>query len=199
MRNLADWEGERVHFSGTLMEWKYLKHGEIAYLITNVEVRKWREKASRRVDHLWAIADVEAPLPEGYKKQRLVEIVMGGDVIKYKRLNGTWDYGVKPFLIADMRATMDRIVSTESLTQRAKVIRELRDRFNEGVIFFGWEENYVDVAKFLDQAVDDTEAIAQINERYERMAEAQWLSRGRVKPDPKIKGRKLAAASGFGR
>lgn len=96
MRNLQDWLGKTVVYSGYIELWnKETDYGYI--LLTNVTLRPYKASAdeNRRIDHLWFKLD--GYIFDSVKQMgRLSNVAGVATCIEYTRSNSTTDYGILP-------------------------------------------------------------------------------------------------------
>lgn len=92
MRNLEDWEGKKILFTGFVENWKAHKQNNLGnVLLSNLTLRLVDKPAKRYFQHLWvhnlhSFGKIEPNL------ERLHQVYGTAVVIKYRRKDFTWDY-----------------------------------------------------------------------------------------------------------
>jgi hypothetical protein len=96
MRPLAEHEGKRCVVLGRIDRWRDLEGGGSAMCLTNCTITGF-DDWEVVVDHLWVHLDTEINTQHKRDRhvQRLNKVYYPGDVILYRRANGTEDYAVQ--------------------------------------------------------------------------------------------------------
>lgn len=95
MRNLQDWEGQKILFTGFVENWKTHKEETVGnVLLSNLTIRLVEYPTKRYFQHLWVhnLNSFEKIKPN---LERLHQVYGVGKVIKYCRKNQTEDYSIK--------------------------------------------------------------------------------------------------------
>ena len=198
---LAKWEGHRVLVKATVI---IIEEGR--YCLENVRVKQYCHNGEVKVlDHLWTYFDPEeqkgieelGKISKKFLPQVGKEVGFIGEVIKYRRSNGSWDYAVdsiptESFILH--RTSSMTIKQWEAMTLR--LYGELKRR----MVFYNFEtETYRDALNSVEQLlgrIRDELKVLALNE--ELVEKSMSFRKGDVKPDPiKFPSRELSTAQGF--
>lgn len=190
-RPLADWLGKPCQFCGWLERWNGDK-----YLLREISIRLWNSPETRQIDHLWLTFEGDL------RVERLSSYTGCGEIVEYRRGNGTWDYNVRTWAgldfyrgialaVAEFNCGKFRLAEThfalllEKLTERRVCLN-----FGEDI-----EAHERGVRELLDRAKTQ----ADINERYALNARANHRGKPTLDAKAKFASRRLGEAPGFGR
>jgi hypothetical protein len=164
-RPLADWLGFKVQYHGHLLNWEELPSGETRYLYSPIKIVPWKhihgDRPVRRIDHLWlylegGVQDINRQNRELIKGKgknvnkpltRLDQMIGCGYVVRYQRLDGSFDYGVKHTpsivlshaLVAIRRSTpRSRPKNIQEVQKPLGVLRSTIEYIDSGLVLSGF-------------------------------------------------------------
>lgn len=174
-RPLSDWLGQRVRFQGYLDHWKPLDNGDMAYLLTNVRVRLYLGGEIRLLDHLWQIFPKEQA-PTG-NMNRLDQVSAIGDVIQYRRRNGTSDFAIKGF---DSSRLLISPPSGNLASERFFYLKQCMEEIDKQIAYIPLE---TDIEQWRKKTADFLERLGrELDARFYYF----YLSKQNSKPKPQI-------------
>lgn len=174
-RNLQDWDGLPVQYTGWLDRWK-----DNNYLMRDVSIRAWGEE-SRDFDHLWFTFDRRP----SEQLERLTQYSGCGRVEAYWRTNGSRDYGIQTWIGLDFFKCMEEAARYYNSGKFRHALPRLEKVFAEAqarrlIVPYGYDVMAVEAE--LSDLIERTKAQIEINERYALRAALQSGER----PNPNI-------------
>jgi hypothetical protein len=191
MRPLEDWLGFKVQYKGFVETWWEQENGQTRFLFENVAIQPFThlhdKHKPRRIDHLWLYLGKP---PEGVevaerKITRLEQMVGCGEVIRYRRSDGSYDFGIKhlPALHLDkalLGLRPKRINNFQEMATLAKQILEMIDQGQVLTAKFDADIGYI--RKRTEELLNFYEAQLRIQAQYEERKRKQQQKKPLLSP-----------------